>query len=31
MISLLIGTEEVDYDVDAEEYIYEIIDECCEG
>ena len=31
MVSLLIGTEEVDYDVDAEEYIYEIVDECCKG
>ena len=31
MIPLLIGAEEVDYDVDTEEYIDEIVDECCEG
>ena len=30
MIPLFIGAEEVDYDVDTEEYINEIVDECCE-
>ena len=31
MIPLLIGAEEVHYDVDTKEYVYEIVDECCEG